>query len=633
MLGHTPRGLAHVQADPVMNEVVARWGWLAVVLLGIALYAPSLTFSDFHYDDEDVVVENPAIHTLRHPGRFFLDPSTGGAPGADPQDQDHGYRPLVTLSFALNYAWSGADGRGYRAVNLVIHLVTAVLTIGLCRALGLSAVAAWLAGVAMVAHPVHVQIVEYISSRSSGLSAALVVGAAWAYLSFRRGGAWRRYVLALALGASALLAKESAVVLPALLAVIEWVGPWRTGSMAARRRWRYVLPFVALSGVFLWFRLEVFGSTLREVAIERAVGLTAALTGLRIAAAHALLWVYPSSLSIDQPLPLAEHVWTGPMVVAFGIVAAGAGLVWYGVRSRSPVLVVGPTWFIVSLLPSLALPFVTTRALLFEHRAYAADVGLAMVTAWAGLTLYERASGSARRLVVGVAVAVAVTWSVLTVTYAATWATHASAWAHAARLAPDSLTSQYNLGVTLFREGREDDALAAFLLARELNPAYKDVSLYVDALRLKRRDWLSVIIANQAIIRRDPKREAAHFNLGVAFQKLGAMDEAKASYQAAIALWPGRAQAHSNLGVIFLEDNRLDTAIDHFQRALSVDPSSIDPRYNLATVYMRAGEKEKARGQYIDLLRLLPETSANDGYRSAVKEQLAALDRPSKPGR
>src|SRR3990172_2160278 len=124
-----------------MNEIVTRWGWLAVVVMGIALYAPSLTFSDFHFDDNEVVIENSAIHTLRHPGRFFLDPSTGRATDTDPQD--HGYRPLVTLSFALNYAWSGADGRGYRAVNLAIHLATAVLTIGLCRALGLSASRAW----------------------------------------------------------------------------------------------------------------------------------------------------------------------------------------------------------------------------------------------------------------------------------------------------------------------------------------------------------------------------------------------------------------------------------------------------------------------------------------------------------
>jgi tetratricopeptide (TPR) repeat protein len=617
----------------MMNEVVTRWGWLAVVLLGITLYAPSLTFSEFHFDDEDVIVENSAIHTLRHPTRFFLDPSTGRTPDADPHDQDHGYRPLVTLSFALDYAWSGADGRGYRAVNLVIHLATAVLTIGLCRALGLSASAAWLAGVAMVAHPVHVQIVDYISSRSSGLSAALVVGAAWAYLSFRRGGAWRHYVLALTLGASALLAKESAAVLPALLAVIEWVGPWRTGLTLTRRRWRYLLPFFVLSGVFLGLRLGVFGSILREVAIERAVGFTAALTGLRVLAAHALLWVYPFPLSLDHPLPLAEHVWTGPMLVAFGIVAAGAALVLYGVRSRSPVLVVGPTWFIVSLLPSLALPFVTIRSLLFEHRAYAADVGLAMLTAVAGLTLYERASGSARRLVVGVGMAVVVTWSVLTVAYEATWKTHTGAWAHAVRLAPDSLTAQYYLGETLFREGRDDEALAAFLRARELNPFYKDIAFYVDALRRKHRDWLRVIVANRSILRRDPKREAAHFNLGVAFQKLGATDEAKASYQAAIALWPGRAQAHSNLGVIFLEENRLDTAIDHFQQALSVDPSSIEARYNLATTYTRAGEKEKARGQYIDLLRLLPETSANYEYRTTVKEQLAGLERSLKPGR
>jgi tetratricopeptide (TPR) repeat protein len=183
--------------------------------------------------------------------------------------------------------------------------------------------------------------------------------------------------------------------------------------------------------------------------------------------------------------------------------------------------------------------------------------------------------------------------------------------------------------VTLLQEGREDEALAAFLRARELNPTYKDVVRYVDAIRGKRDDWMRVIAVNQEIIRQNPRSEAAHFNLGVAFQKLGALAEAESSYRAAIALWPGRAQAHSNLGVIDLEEDRIDAAIDHFQQALRVNPSSFDARYNLATAYTRAGEREKARGQYLELLRLMPETSASGDYRSAVKQQLEALDRPS----
>ncbi len=600
--------------------------------MGIVLYAPSLTFKAFHFDDKEVIVENAAIHTLRHPERFFFDPSTGRATEGDLHGQDHGYRPLLALSFALDYAWSGADGRGYRTVNLAVHLATAVLTIGLCQALGLSALAAWLAGVGMVVHPVHVQIVDYISSRSSGLSAALVVAAAWAYLSFRRGGAWRYYILALTVGAAAILTKESAVVLPVLLAVIEWTAPWRGDSLSTRHRWRYLLPFVVLSGAFVWLRVVVFGSIFQEVAAERSVGLAGVFTALRILAAHVLLWVYPSPLTVDHPMSLVEHAWTGPMLVAFAIAAAGVGLVLYGVRSRSPVLVVGTTWFIVSLAPSLVLPFVVTRSLFFEHRAYAADIGLVMLTVVGGLTLHERANGFVRRLVVGLGIVVAVTWSVLTVRYEATWKTHVSPWAHAVRVAPDNITSQIRLGGALLDEGRNDEAMDAFLRARELNPFNKDLLSYVDSLRHERKDWLRVIVDNQAIIRRDPKNEAAHFNLGVAFQKIGALDRAKTSYQEAIALWPGRAQAHSNLGVIFLAENRLEVAIDHFYQSLRVDPSSVNARYNLATAYIRVGEKDKARQQYIDLLRLIPETSANADARTEIQESLSALDHSLRHG-
>lgn len=610
-----------------INRFIAKWGWCAVVVIGMVLYAPSLTFTVFHFDDKEVIVENTAIQTLRHPERFFLDPSTGRATEGDLHGQDHGYRPLLALSFAADYAWSGADGRGYRAVNLAVHVATAVLSIGLCRALGLSALAAWLVGVVMVVHPVHVQIIDYISSRSSGLSAALVVGAAWAYLSFRRRGVWGHYVLALTVGAAAILTKESAVVLPVLLAVIEWTVSWSGHPLATRHRWRYLLPFVLLSGVLVWLRVVVFGSVFREVAAERSVGLSGMLTAIRILTEHVRLWVYPIPLSIDHPMPLVEHAWTGPMVMAYAIAAAGAGLMWYGVRSRSRVIVVGTTWYVVSLAPSLVLPFVVTRSLFVEHRAYAADVGLALFTVVGGLALYERANAVARRLIVGLVIVVVATWSVLTVRYEATWKTHVSPWTHAVLVAPDNISSQIRLGQALFDEGRDDEALAALLRARALNPFDKDLSAYVDSLRQGRHEWLRVIVTNQDIIRRDPKNEAAQFNLAVAYQKMGAMDQAKVSYQAAIALWPGRASAHSNLGVLFLEENRLESAIDHFQQALGVDPSSVNARYNLATAYIRVGKKDKARQQYIDLLRVIPETPANTDTRTAIQERLSALDR------
>ena len=47
----------------------------------------------------------------------------------------------------------------------------------------------------------------------------------------------------------------------------------------------------------------------------------------------------------------------------------------------------------------------------------------------------------------------------------------------------------------------------------------------------------------------DPDHTLAHYNLGIAFEAQGDLDEAIASYRKAIASDPDYARAHHNLGI------------------------------------------------------------------------------------
>src|SRR5215471_3066812 len=90
-------------------------------------YAPSFS-GVFLFDDGDAIVDNANV---RH-----LWPLTRAATA--PPDTALAGRPVTTLTFALNYALTPANGRdhntfGYHAGNLAIHLTAALLLFGIVR--------------------------------------------------------------------------------------------------------------------------------------------------------------------------------------------------------------------------------------------------------------------------------------------------------------------------------------------------------------------------------------------------------------------------------------------------------------------------------------------------------------------
>ena len=77
----------------------------------------------FVWDDSNAIVNNPTIRSL-----WPL-----WAPLQPPAETPVSTRPLVNLSFAMNYAVHGLDVRGYHLVNLGLHLLTACLLFATLR--------------------------------------------------------------------------------------------------------------------------------------------------------------------------------------------------------------------------------------------------------------------------------------------------------------------------------------------------------------------------------------------------------------------------------------------------------------------------------------------------------------------
>src|SRR5689334_23088365 len=97
------------------------WRAALILLVGILAYSNSLSGA-LIADDDATLVENKQIRELRMPEVLFPNrelPVAG--------------RPLVNLSFAINYAIDGLNVRGYHVGNVTLHLMCALLLFGLVR--------------------------------------------------------------------------------------------------------------------------------------------------------------------------------------------------------------------------------------------------------------------------------------------------------------------------------------------------------------------------------------------------------------------------------------------------------------------------------------------------------------------
>jgi hypothetical protein len=102
------------------SSAPGRWiAPLAIVTIGVLSYANSFN-TPFVFDDIELIAKNPYIRHLILPWpTLFAPPNVN--------------RPLIGLSFAINYAISGLSVWSYHALNLTIHIVAGLALFGVVR--------------------------------------------------------------------------------------------------------------------------------------------------------------------------------------------------------------------------------------------------------------------------------------------------------------------------------------------------------------------------------------------------------------------------------------------------------------------------------------------------------------------
>jgi Flp pilus assembly protein TadD len=579
----------------------------AAIALVLAAYAGSLDNS-FHFDDSHVIENNLYIRGLEHVPRYFTDAHTFSS-----LPQNATYRPLVTLSLALDYARGALDPRPYHVTQIALLLVTGTLLVLFFTPIA-GELPALFAATLFCVHTANTETMNLISARSELLS---TVGLLASFVLYQRSPFARRsllYLVPLAIGA---LAKAPLVVFaPLLFAYALWIE-----KKSPREALRIALPSLLLGIALLGFLSSM---NAKEWESGGGSAWSYLITQPFVWLHDARLFLLPIGLTADSDWTTFAHWYDTRAVAGYAFIA----LLILAIRRAPAAVAFGLTWFAVALLPTSLFPLAEVTN---EHRLFFAFIGLVLVagtcirtprvavaatlllcvhtfathqrnqiwrseeTLWADVVAKSPANGRA--------------WMNYGLTQMAKgeYAAAKGHFEHAATLVPNYATLEINQGIVegelgddaaaerhfrraltlrpdvnahllyarwLVKRGRAPEALPHAREARRLSPASADARALASGLEValgtagsrtwpdyksafeagleatRTRDWSKAIEANRAALARDPRSADAWNNLGWALAQLGFRDEAVRAYRKGLEIRPNDTRLVNNLRLI-----------------------------------------------------------------------------------
>jgi tetratricopeptide (TPR) repeat protein len=115
----------------------------------------------------------------------------------------------------------------------------------------------------------------------------------------------------------------------------------------------------------------------------------------------------------------------------------------------------------------------------------------------------------------------------------------------------------------------------------------------------------------EAVMRRRlekyPADFLAHYNLAALMEMRGKLDDAAASYRAALKVDPKSATARNSLAGVLMMQDHLPDAIQQLHEALRLDPGYLNAHYNLARALAATGDLDSAANEYATFLAGKPD--------------------------
>jgi len=518
------------------------------------------------------------------------------------------FAPLSSVTLIYDKALIGSDlpdARITLAVNLLFHCLNGILLFLLLTRLGASGFAASAAACVFLLHPMQAPCVMWFAERKTVMAACFSFLSYLAYLKYRRTQSRHFYALSLAAFVGGLLSKPTAVVLPAILLVGEWLGlhravaPTHNGSHEPKgfRHWVDRTQLIPLAPFFV-LALGISVVTLRTEAAD-LVNLPVLQ---RPFIASAALWFY--LYKIVWPLNLLElypkwdvnfrdFLWWISLVFS-------AVSVWAVVRYRRQIsgqFRWGLAFFVIPLLPVVgAVKFgYFQHAYVGNHLAYLSIAGAAFCLALLAEGLRQWAGPKVGTLVAAGLLVYMAFLFVLTWRQAGIWSDPIGLWRHNVAQCSSCARARLMLGHALRDSNQLDQASKEYEEILRSAPTHNQARHGLALARLSQNRLGDAARLLEEAVAHNPTSPASQNSLAFVLLQQGRAAEATQLFEELMERWPQFEKPYLTLAQEMARRKEYAEAERLLKKAITVNPDFAAAYATLADVRLFQGELEEAQ--------------------------------------
>jgi protein O-mannosyl-transferase len=625
-----------------------RWPWLGtlacaatIVLAGIAAYHNSFR-GEFMFDDQSWIIDNSSIRHLWPLAEVLF-----------PADAEHvGGRPIVSLTLAMNYHFGELEVWGYHALNLAIHVFSALVLFGIVRRtlllprrsvawasahsaqptadsrglkptlrptsdlLALAVALLWLV------HPLQTEAVSYVIQRAESLVGLFYLLTLYAVIRGATAGAdhslsrWAWYSSAIMFSLLGMATKEVMATAPIVILLYDAIFLSGSFRRALVERWGLYLAMAATWSVLVWVLVSTnFHAETTGFRVPRFTPWSYFLTEPEVLVNYLRLAFWPDALCFAYDL---EPAITPERIVGPGFLILGLfGLTVWALVTRPTLGFLGAAFFLILAPTSTVVPILDAA---FEHRMYLPLAPLIALVVVGGYWLWQRfiAQSKAENPIHGTLLAAGPPLVLLGAIAGLLWTTiqrnrvyesEFAIWQDTVNKRPENSRAHYNLARALSAQGRPAEAIAEYRLAIKYKldraEAYQN---WGGELALQGKFKEAVPLFEKAIEVR-PNYAEAHFNLALALSVQGQIEAAIGHYKAALRIKPNYAEAHKNIGLLLLLQGKLAAAGAELEEAIRLKPDFANAHTILAGLLIQQGKPDLAAGHARRALEIDPRSA------------------------
>jgi tetratricopeptide (TPR) repeat protein len=562
--------------------------FLAVILI-LIVFSPVLKNDFISLDDDVFIYNNSMIQSL---GQGHLKDIFSW------RIFNPFYKPLVFLSWALEYRLSGNNPFWFHFDNLLLHLLNALLLFYLLRNL-LNQLKKgdpyhpWLAffiTLLWALHPLKVESVAWATERKDVLYGFFFFSSLLCYIKYiEKDKTLFIWAGALLFGLG-LLCKSMILTLPFILFVADYLLKRKATVRLISEKIPYFIVFLAALVIYGFFgkfghfegrnTLAIVQSMAGEAAKDYPfLEINGFVSKIILISYRLLYWLgqilYPHKLSLIYPVPVfLSHsaysftVFLYPVAVILLSLAA-----LYSARFTR-VVVAGFLFALLSLITVLGMPGHET-SMLNDRYTYLASLGVIAVFVTGAYSL----AMSFRRLKYGLlaVMAIIVLWgAAVTYRQCGVWKNSYVLWSDVASKYPRMAYAHFYLGNIKFRSKQYNEAIRDYNLAIEQDSSRAEFYRNRGSARDNLGDFQGAFNDFSRAIELYPSYAAAYYDRGGTRFKLKERDYrgAIADITEAIRIEPTYAEAYYRRGFMLRITGDHAKAIDDFDRYLQANPNN-----------------------------------------------------------